>query len=50
MELSGPFFVKENNEYILADICKNCAFGDEEGCLLDPCIYLEFIEEDEKDD
>lgn len=51
---SGPFFVKsENSEYVLSDVCKNCAFGDEISCCLNPCIYFQVIaesdEENEKD-
>lgn len=37
---SGPFFVKSENGYVLSDICKDCAFGDEDYCCLNPCIHL----------
>ena len=40
MNYSGPFFVKSESGYVLADICKNCAFGDEISCYLNPCIHL----------
>lgn len=39
-EYKGPFFKKTDEGYALSDICKNCAFGDEISCYLNPCIYL----------
>ena len=39
--IKGPFFVKNDTEYELTDFCKQCAFGDELGCLMNPCIYFE---------
>lgn len=55
MKVDGPFFVRtvETNEtgtdveYCLAPIamCKKCAFGDEAGCTLKPCICFQFDEE-----
>lgn len=40
MNYHGPFFVKINDKYVLADPCENCAFGDEKGCCLTVCTYL----------
>lgn len=45
---SGPFFKKTSEGLELADFCKDCAFGDEEGCLLNPCIHFQYTEETEK--
>ena len=39
----GPFYVKDGEKYVLSDICKECAFGDELGCLMNPCIYFETL-------
>ena len=36
--MMGPFFVKENGEYKLAECCEDCAFGDEHDCFLNECI------------
>ena len=53
MKVDGPFFVRtvETNEtgtdvkYCLAPMCKECAFGDESGCVLKPCIHFQFDDE-----
>jgi hypothetical protein len=45
MKVDGPFFIREGETYDLAPMCKDCAFGDEEGCTLKPCIYFQFDEE-----
>lgn len=51
MKVDGQFFVRtvETNEtdteYCLAPMCKECAFGDEAGCALKPCIYFQFDDE-----
>lgn len=49
---AGPFFTKSDEGYILSDICKDCAFGDEISCCLNPCIYLCAVAEqtDEEED
>ena len=39
----GPFYTKsKDGEYRFADMCKECAFGDEKTntCVLSPCTYL----------
>lgn len=51
----GPFFTKTDEGYVLSDICKNCAFGDEISCFLNPCMYLFAVaenaeEEDEEEE
>lgn len=38
--MKGPFFVKENGEMKLAGFCKECAFGDETGCVFDDCCVV----------
>ena len=46
---SGPFFIKnEKGEYKLAPMCKECGFGDKDGCCLKPCTYLWSMAEAEK--
>ena len=50
MNYKGPFYVRnEQNEYELADICKQCAFCSESDgvCYLDPCTYLFSVAEAE---
>lgn len=47
MKVKGPLFVKKDGEFELAECCKECAFGDEAGCLLNPCIYFDFPREEE---
>ena len=46
--ITGPFYVKENNDFVPADFCKECAFfGKEEGiCALFGCI--KFAENEEE--
>jgi hypothetical protein len=47
MKMMGPFFVKENGKYKLAECCENCAFGDEHDCFLNECIaFVGQIDED----
>ena len=46
----GPFFTKTDEGYVLSDICKNCAFGDEIACYLNPCIYLCAVAENTEED
>ena len=54
MKATGPFFKKvlidDKPRYILADFCEQCAFGDENACLLNPCIYFQFDDEPEEND
>ena len=46
--VKGPFFVKSNEgKFELSECCKDCAFGDESGCLMCPCIYFPNIEEED---
>lgn len=47
---TGPFFKKTSEGFELADICKECAFGDAEGCLMCPCIYFQTVEPQEAGD
>ena len=48
--LRGPFFIKnEKGEYELAPMCKECAFGDEKNCCLNPCTYLWGIAESQEE-
>ena len=45
----GPFYVKTNEGYEFAEMCKECAFGSEEHnfCCLKVCTYLEAVAEAE---
>jgi hypothetical protein len=47
--MKGPFYVKDGDEYVLSDICRECAFGDEKGCIMLKCIAVPDYEEDEED-
>ena len=48
MKVDGPFYVKDEfDNYILADMCKECAYGDEQGCVMKPCVYFPFDNEEE---
>lgn len=54
-KIVGPFYVKnEKREYVPAEMCKDCAFFDEEEdiCGLLQCVVLEGLnfEDDENDE
>lgn len=53
MQAKGPFFEKDYTngkpEYKLAKFCKECAFGDADLCLLNPCIYFQFDDEENEE-
>jgi hypothetical protein len=39
---TGPFYTKdENGNMVMAEMCRECAFGSEDFCALSPCTYLE---------
>ena len=49
----GPFYTKNpDGTYSYADMCKECAFGDEASnmCCLNPCTYLYAASESEDED
>lgn len=46
--MKSCFYVKdENGNYVLADMCRNCAFGGECGCVLNTCICMPEYENEE---
>lgn len=50
MKVNGPFFVKEGDQYKLAPICEECSFGNSAGCLLKPCVYFDYLVDEEKEE
>ena len=46
---AGPFYRKDSDgKYHLTHFCAECAFGDEVACLLNPCILLSSISDEEE--
>ena len=41
--------MKGNTDYILAEICEDCAFRDEKGCLMSPCPFMPQSESEEEE-
>lgn len=48
--MKGPFYVKHLEDFVLAEICRDCGFGDENGCLMNPCIFMPQGEEEEEEE
>lgn len=44
--MTGPFYVKDREVYVLSTLCKDCAFCDEAAgwCPMNPCVYFPGLE------
>ena len=49
--MKGPFFVKKDDQFVLIDMCRECAFCSEqdETCILSECFANFGTEEEEKE-
>ena len=48
--MKGPFFVKEKEEFVPSDLCRECGWYDEtmQSCIMCNCPFIPDYEENEE--